>query len=76
MHFHAGADCDALALRARALLAQAEAAGLLFPEALTVTKAAAPARAGRPNGGWADPRDRQLCLDNANASLHRWGQAQ
>lgn len=70
MHFHGAADCDALALRAMRLLLQMRA--LLFPEALTVSKAAAPARVGRPNGSWGDPRDQRLCLDNANASLRRW----
>ncbi|XP_034239606.1 alpha-1,6-mannosyl-glycoprotein 2-beta-N-acetylglucosaminyltransferase-like [Thrips palmi] len=73
MHFHGVSDCDALVLEARALLRRE--GDLLFPDALVVQKTDSVPVMGQPNGGWVDRRDHKLCLDNANASLHRWGKA-
>lgn len=71
----ASAGCTSLVLEARATLARAARDGLLFPDAVrAIDKLDWPA-VGRPNGKWADARDRQLCLDNANATLARLGLA-
>lgn len=75
LHFKASADCDSLVLEARATLARAERDGLLFPDAVRVIDKLDWPSVGRPNGGWTDARDRQLCLDNANGTLTRVGQA-
>lgn len=68
MHLKATQDCDSGVRAVLEVLERASGQGFLFPRRLQITRNMAAASVGRENGGWADPRDQQLCLDIANGT--------
>lgn len=72
MHFKDATDCESLVRTVLADLERAAKSGALFPSKLIVSENMARTFVSQAFGGWTDPRDHQLCLDNANASLTRW----
>uniref|UniRef100_A0AC35G6B3 Alpha-1,6-mannosyl-glycoprotein 2-beta-N-acetylglucosaminyltransferase n=1 Tax=Panagrolaimus sp. PS1159 TaxID=55785 RepID=A0AC35G6B3_9BILA len=63
VHVHHSADCNK-ATTAASLLFQ-QVSDVLFPESFVVSEISKRMlKPSKPNGGWGDPRDRELCLMN------------
>uniref|UniRef100_A0A914YFN5 Alpha-1,6-mannosyl-glycoprotein 2-beta-N-acetylglucosaminyltransferase n=1 Tax=Panagrolaimus superbus TaxID=310955 RepID=A0A914YFN5_9BILA len=69
VHVHHQADCNKAVSAASALFQQVSDA--LFPETFVVSEISKRMlKPSKPNGGWGDPRDQELCLMNTYPIEH------